>query len=84
LLGDYELQLDGGEVTLKGICSGLLLLPHEGNYVFVLTADDGEGRDKGEGKAVSELEGSGEAAPARSLTAVARPTVAPGFEVGEA
>jgi hypothetical protein len=47
LLGDYELQLDGGEVTLKGICSGLLLLPHEGNYVFVLTADDGEGRDKG-------------------------------------
>jgi hypothetical protein len=44
----HPLQLGGGEVTLKGIRSGLLLLPHEGSDVLVLTVGGSEGRDKGE------------------------------------
>jgi hypothetical protein len=41
-----ELPLGDGEVVLGGVCSGLILLPHEGSLVLALMGDD-EGRDKG-------------------------------------
>jgi hypothetical protein len=41
--GDHELLLlDGGEVALQGVCSGLLLLPHESG------GGDGLGGSKGQ------------------------------------
>jgi hypothetical protein len=40
------MSLDGGEVTLEGICDSLLLLPHEGSSILMLTGVD-EGHDKG-------------------------------------
>jgi hypothetical protein len=40
------MSLDGGEVTLEGICDSLLLLPHEGSSILMLTGVD-EGHGKG-------------------------------------